>query len=251
MTSVDAGRRYIARIGAGAADLAAAQALRGLAFGLSQADGDGFDEGAVHVLIEDRREGILAACFRLGLFVSGIDAAESSYSAQFYDLARLTAFPGPMTELGRFCVRPGARDPDILRVAWGAITAHVDAGGITFLFGCTSFAGTDPKPYSQSFAALAAQHLAPRRFAPARRAAQAVPLARSPSEQPGDGIEARMMMPPLLRSYLGMGGWVSDHAVIDPAMNTIHVFTGLEIARIPEARKRRLRSTLDGAAPAR
>jgi hypothetical protein len=39
-----------------------------------------------------------------------------------------------------------------------------------------------------------------------------------------------------------MGGWVSDHAVIDRQMNTLHVFTGLEIAAIPPNRARLLRA---------
>ena len=38
-----------------------------------------------------------------------------------------------------------------------------------------------------------------------------------------------------------MGGWVSDHAVVDREMNTLHVFTGLEIGRIPPERVRVLR----------
>jgi hypothetical protein len=49
-------------------------------------------------------------------------------------------------------------------------------------------------------------------------------------------------MPPLLRTYLMMGGWVSDHAVIDKKMNTLHVFTGLEVSIIPEGRKQLLRA---------
>jgi len=53
---------------------------------------------------------------------------------------------------------------------------------------------------------------------------------------------ARQQIPPLLRSYLAMGGWVSDHAVIDRQMNTLHVFTGLEIAAIPPNRARLLRT---------
>ncbi|MEO1611738.1 MAG: ornithine-acyl-ACP acyltransferase, partial [Pseudomonadota bacterium] len=48
-------------------------------------------------------------------------------------------------------------------------------------------------------------------------------------------------MPPLLRTYLMMGGWVSDHAVVDNDLNTLHVFTGLEIKRVPKARARLLR----------
>jgi hypothetical protein len=51
-------------------------------------------------------------------------------------------------------------------------------------------------------------------------------------------------MPPLLRTYLMMGGWVSDHAVVDDHMNTLHVFTGVEIGAIPPVRKRLLRAWL-------
>jgi putative hemolysin len=54
--------------------------------------------------------------------------------------------------------------------------------------------------------------------------------------------KAMPRLPPLLRTYLMMGGWVSDHAVVDSQMNTLHVFTGVEIARIPPARKRLLRA---------
>jgi len=45
-----------------------------------------------------------------------------------------------------------------------------------------------------------------------------------------------------LRTYLGMGGWVSDHAVIDRDLGTLHVFTGVEVAAIPDRRKRALRA---------
>jgi putative hemolysin len=50
------------------------------------------------------------------------------------------------------------------------------------------------------------------------------------------------LIPPLLRTYLAMGGWVSDHAVVDRDLNTLHVFTGLEIGAIPPARARALRA---------
>ena len=56
-----------------------------------------------------------------------------------------------------------------------------------------------------------------------------------------DAKRAMLAMPPLLRTYLLMGGWVSDHAVVDRDLNTLHVFTGLEIRAIPPARARLLR----------
>jgi L-ornithine Nalpha-acyltransferase len=45
-----------------------------------------------------------------------------------------------------------------------------------------------------------------------------------------------------LRSYLSMGARVSDHAVIDRNMNTMHVYTALKIAEIPVGRARMLRT---------
>ncbi|HHB81042.1 MAG TPA: ornithine-acyl-ACP acyltransferase, partial [Aliiroseovarius sp.] len=35
---------------------------------------------------------------------------------------------------------------------------------------------------------------------------------------------------------------VSDHVVVDDALRTLHVFTGLEIAAVPRARARALRA---------
>ena len=63
-----------------------------------------------------------------------------------------------------------------------------------------------------------------------------------PEVPAGDARAALRLIPPLLRTYLSMGGWVSDHAVIDRQMNTLHVFTGVETAAIPAARARALRA---------
>ena len=67
-------------------------------------------------------------------------------------------------------------------------------------------------------------------------------FARSLPARAPDLKAAVRGMPPLLRSYLAMGGWVSDHAVIDRDLGTLHVFTGLEISAVPAARARFLRA---------
>jgi putative hemolysin len=85
------------------------------------------------------------------------------------------------------------------------------------------------------------RHLAPRRWWPRVKAPDVFRFARRLRDAP-DRVRALKTMPPLLRSYLGMGGWVSDHAVVDRNMNTLHVFTGLEIRLIPPARARALRA---------
>ena len=143
-------------------------------------------------------------------------------------------------ELGRFCLAPGVTDPDVVRMAWAALAQFVDAHRVALLFGCTSFKGTDPAPYSDVMALLRSRHLAPLHWQPQVKAPDTVGFVERRLDKPAEKA-ALQMLPPLLRSYLMMGGWVSDHAVIDHQMNTLHVFTGLEIAAISEGRKRLLR----------
>lgn len=238
--------RYAARTAATKEDVAAAQALRHLAFhGHAGVDADPFDALCTHILIEDTRADRLVACFRILPLSGGCDISRS-YAAQYYNLQALAAFQGRMVEMGRFCIHPEVKDPDILRVAWGAMTAYVDANGVELLFGCSSFQGTDAAEYLDAFTVLRQRHVAPRRWLPRVKAPQVFRFGRLLRRQP-DAKLAQTRMPPLLRTYLLMGGWVSDHAVVDRQMNTLHVFTGLEIAAIPEARKRLLRGVANPA----
>lgn len=241
-------RSYRSRFAETSADIEAAQRLRYLSFiaetGAAERpdgrDADAFDDICRHVLVEDSATGALVATFRLLPLTSGADISRS-YSAQYYELDALRGFSKPMVEMGRFCVAPGLRDPDILRVAWGAVTRFVDEEGVELLFGCSSFHGTDGQAYADAFAMLKEGHLAPRRWLPRIKAPNVFRFARALRRSPDRKI-ALKTMPPLLRSYLTMGGWVSDHAVVDTDMNTLHVFTGLEIRAIPPSRARALRA---------
>ncbi|SEM80321.1 ornithine-acyl[acyl carrier protein] N-acyltransferase [Gemmobacter aquatilis] len=240
---------YEARLADGAEDLRRAQALRHLCFRGATAgpglDADAFDLLCSHVLVEDLQTGEVVCCYRLLPMRGGADILRS-YSAQFYELSRLAGFHGPMLELGRFCVHPDFPDPDILRLAWGAMTRIVDATGAELLCGCASFHGTDDAAYTEAFAMLKEGHLAPRRWLPRVKAPRVFRFAKALAGRKPDAKRALLTMPPLLRTYLMMGGWVSDHAVVDAEMNTLHVFTGVEIRAIPAARARALRQVAAG-----
>ncbi|MDC0737332.1 GNAT family N-acetyltransferase [Cognatishimia sp. SS12] len=235
--------RYVARQADHADDIQAAQRLRQLAFhgdANGALDVDPFDDICAHILVFDKKSDALVCCFRMLPLATGHDISRS-YSAQYYELSALESFEGSMVEMGRFCVHPGWTDPDILRVAWAAMTAYVDDNNIELLFGCSSFKGTDTDPYLDAFAVLRDRHLAPKRWAARVKAPKVFQFAKRLRRKP-DLKNAQMRMPPLLRTYLMMGGWVSDHAVVDDQMNTLHVFTGVEIRAIPPARKRLLRA---------
>lgn len=242
--------KYQARLALDAADLARAQSLRhrsflarrGMAAGRDR-DADGFDALCQHVLVEDIASRHLVCCYRLMAF-GAEDKLDTSYAAQVYGLAALDAFQGAKLELGRFCLDPDWHDPDILRLAWGAMAQIVETQGVSLLFGCSSFEGADWHPHAKALALLR-HHLAPSPWMPLQKAPEVFNFAEALSSLRYDLRDALQSLPPLLRTYLAMAGWVSDHAVIDRQLDTLHVFTAVEIAKIPPARARALRAIFE------
>lgn len=240
---------YRARFAETRADLKATQRLRHICFveaaGRPSAkdglDRDQFDAVCDHMLIEDTA-GRLVCCCRVQVF-DDLTSLQYGYTAEYYGLDGLKDFDfsegagGSFLELGRFCVAHETTNADVLRLAWGMLARIVDLRGVAMIFGCSSFIGCDPKVYSDAFALLASRYISGRITA---KADETINLSDAAGEVT-DPAKALAQVPTLLRSYLTMGGWVSDHAVVDRKMNTLHVFTGLEVASIPEARARALR----------
>ena len=223
--------RCVVRLARSTADLLACQQLRHLAFRKVEGiDEDRFDADCTHLMVTDHAGRL---CATLRLMAAQGAALQSGYAGQFYDVSALASGNLRTLEVGRFCVAPDVQNPDILRAVWAALTAIVDLKGIQLLFGCSSFEGTDPARYGRALSRLAAHHLGPLELRPPVRCG--VPLEILPAVGPGS-------LPALLRSYLGMGGWVGDALVIDEHMQTMHVFTALEVAKVPVGRARALRA---------
>ncbi|MDH5798360.1 MAG: GNAT family N-acetyltransferase, partial [Paracoccaceae bacterium] len=219
------------------------QELRFRLFGLGSGAGtdvDALDGVFRHLMVRSVDERLLGCC-RLAVF-RGPEILDG-YTAQYYDLQKLGHGDMTTLELGRVCAVPGAHSPDVLRLIFGGVGRVVLEEGAGLLFGCSSFAGTDPDPLRPAFGWLAAGHLAPESWRPGIKAAEHVMLhpdlfQASPSTTPSG-------VPPILRYYLMMGGRVSDHAVIDRRLNTTHVFTGVMVNDIPTARRRVLTNLAD------
>lgn len=226
---------YDVRFANSAQDLRSCQELRHLCFlGAPGREADRFDPLCRHLMVT--RKGKLAATCRVMIFETGAQI-DMSYTAQAYDLEKFFNFKGRLLEIGRFCVSPDIKGPDVLRICWGALAQIVDKTKISLVFGCTSFKGTEADAYTQAFGLLADRYLAPDCYQPQKIASEIVEL------KPQSVLDMRSAvaeLPPLLRSYLAMGAWVSDHAVVDRALDTLHVFTGLETSAISPSRSRAL-----------
>ncbi len=234
----DFGRLRI-EIASGPAEMDAVQRLRAARFrGGHGSDLDRFDTACQHLLVRALPDGAPVAAARLRLLADPQTTAES-YTAQFYDLGKLAKAGFRLMEIGRICIVEGQiQDPDILRALLAGLTRRAVALRAQMLVGCASFPGATVARHAAALRHLAAHSIGPEALRPRRRAGtQIIDL---PREEPAEGAAGLRGMPPLLRMYLGMGGWVSDHAVCDPDLDTLHVFTAVEPGRIPPARLRAL-----------
>jgi putative hemolysin len=225
------------RLAGSAGDIDAAQALRYRIFyerlgarplpemARRRRDFDRFDEICDHLLVIDHSRGTGAAAvvgtYRL---IRRVAAARlgAFYSAGEYDISALAAYPGEILELGRSCVDPGYRQRPAMQLLWSGIAAYVFHYGIALMFGCASLPGTDPEALSRPLSYLHHHHLAPPALRPTALAARYVDMRRLPSDAI-DPAQAQSALPPLIKGYLRLGGFVGDGAVIDEQFNTTDV----------------------------
>jgi putative hemolysin len=225
------------RLAENAADVDAAQALRYRIFyeamgakplpgmELLRRDFDGYDEICDHLLVLDHSRGSGAGAVVGTYRLIRREAAArfgTFYSAGEYDIARLIAYPGQILELGRSCVDAGYRARPVMQLLWSGIAAYVFHYDIELMFGCASLPGTDPEALAAPLSYLYYHHLAP----PALRA-RALPerfVEMRRTDPAGfDPNRTLAALPPLIKGYLRLGGFVGDGAVIDPQFNTTDV----------------------------
>ena len=161
-------------------DIKEAQAFRYKAFGMvneSGLDKDEYDQKFNHIIIRDKRHRTVVGYFRYTCYSSG-SRIQNGYSAAHYDLKALERVDRPVLEVGRVCTDPLANDPDILRLVWAYLAQFVEKRNIVFVFGCTSFEGTDYKKYIDCFAVLRARYLGPKKMLPSVKSQSVLKFAK-------------------------------------------------------------------------
>ncbi len=188
-------------------------------------DRDEFDAYADHLLVVDHAigpgpEGVVGT-YRM-LQQAGADAVGRFYSADEYDISPITSFPGKVLELGRSCVDVSYRGRAVMQLLWRGIAAYVFHQQIELMFGCASLPGTDPDVLAVELSYLYEHHLAPPALRPRAKADRYVEMRRAPlsSFHPR---RVNQTLPPLIKGYLRIGGFIGDGAVVDPQFNTTDV----------------------------
>jgi len=235
------------RLAATAAEVDAAQALRYRVFyeemgatptsamETKKRDFDRYDEACDHLLVIDH------ACFE-GAKVVGTyrlirrEAAAkngSFYSANEYDITPLVNYPGEILELGRSCIDSEHRTVTVMQTLWRGLAAYIIHHDITLMFGCASFPGTDPQEHALPLSYLYYHHLAPPGLRAKALPQHYVDMKLLPREafdpdlafnnMKMDPRSGGNMLPPLIKGYLRVGGYVGDGAYIDRQFNTTDV----------------------------
>lgn len=205
---------------------------------------DRFDPHFDHLLLIDHaRPGALrdqvVGVYRL-LTGEGAARAGQFYSADEYDLGKLTSSGRRLLELGRSCLHPEYRGGPAMMLMWAALADYVTERGIEILFGVASFHGTDIDALAGPLSVLHARHLAPE---PLRVRAQPDAFQRMDlvPEAALDRVAAMRAVPPLIKGYLKLGGFVGEGAYVDHVFNTVDVCLILDTRLLNEKQSRLFR----------
>jgi putative hemolysin len=162
------------------------------------------------------------------------------YGASEFDLSKITRSNRSAVELGRSCVAPAHRGGVALHMLWNGVADYVLDHGIEILFGTASFMGGQPQSLSHALSYLHHSHLAPRDLRVRVHPEQGLAMDILPPDQV-DRLQAVRQIPPLIKSYLRLGGFVGEGAFVDRDFNAIDVCLLLDTKRM--AAKHRLRYT--------
>jgi len=196
---------------------------------VSGRDRDPFDKFCDHMLVLDhgKQTGLgrpeIVATYRL-LRQEVAARYRGFYSSKEYELDRLIARHRDRSflELGRSCVLKPYRTKRTVELLWHGNWKYIRQHGIDVMVGCASLEGTDPERLAPLLAFL--RQTAP---APDDWRVPAVPGRGIPIDQlkakPASEVAALRGLPPLIKGYLRLGGFIGDGAVIDHQFNTTDV----------------------------
>ncbi|MCI4661962.1 MAG: GNAT family N-acetyltransferase [Neomegalonema sp.] len=253
---IDSGR-FTIRLAQSEEDIRAAQSLRYRVFveemgakptpedAAVKRESDRFDAFCKHLLlidneIEDRAHQVVGV-YRLlhGSVAKGTpeNPGPGFYTATEFDLTAIEDYPGEVMELGRSCVDAAYRGKSAMQLLWMGLSQYITVHEITLMFGTASFHGTDLEKLAQPLSYLYHNHLAPIEMRTRTRPEYYVSMEMLPPEQVNQ-LEATKAIPPLMKGYLRLGGYVGDGVFVDEQFNTVDVCVLMDTAKITARHKR-------------
>lgn len=188
-------------------------------------DFDSFDPYCDHLVIIDRNKGFgprgIVATYRL-MRREAARRRGQFYSIDEYDISAIEQYPGEILELGRSCVDAAYRTKAAMQLLWKGIADYAKFYKIGVMFGCGSLPGTSPAEHRLPLSYLYHRHLAPIEFRARALDSRYVSMDMLRPDEIDDK-RALVALPPLIKGYLRLGGFVGDGAVVDQQFGTVDV----------------------------
>ena len=201
----------------------------------SSRDFDAHDEFCDHLLLidHDRKDkNNVIGTYRL-IRRPAAEKCGGFYSSAEYDVSRLIEYPGEILELGRSCIAAEYRTGAVMQLLWRGLGMYIARHNIALMFGCASLPGTDPEALKLPLSYLYHHHLAPPALRTKALPERYVDMKMLPREafdpdtafnelklDPRGGSNS---LPPLIKGYIRVGGFVGDGAVVDYQFNTTDI----------------------------
>lgn len=198
-------------------------------------DFDNYDEHCDHLLLIDhsrKNKNHVIGTYRL-IRREAADKCGGFYSSSEYDISRLISYPGEILELGRSCIDSEYRTGPVMQLLWRGLGMYVARHNVALMFGCASLPGTDPQALKVPLSYLYHHHLAPPALRTIALPERYIDMKLLPREafDPNTAFEELKLdprggnnsLPPLIKGYVRVGGFVGDGAVVDYQFNTTDI----------------------------
>ncbi len=186
-------------------------------------DRDPFDRYCDHLLVRHCPTGDVVGTYRI-LRYEQAKRAGGFYSANEFDLRRLTRLGPRVMEVGRACVHPAHRGGLVVSQLWAALFDYVRATGHEYVIGCGSISVAE---YGRQAVSIC-NRLKQTRLGPTELRVfpyRPFPLSNTAMADAGS-------LPPLLKGYLRLGASVCGDPAWDQRFGTADVLLLLRVADI-------------------
>lgn len=238
--------RFLVKLAENHEEVERAQRLRYKVFNLEQGRGlesagkygidfDEFDEYCLHLLVVDKKEDTVVGTYRLHLG-SVANSAKGFYSSREYEIKGIYKIADKCLELGRTCISPEYRNGTAIVLLWSAIYDLLARAGLSYMLGCVSLEGTDPRTgwgiyeYLKDSGKVCEEYsVKPRPGFKLKR-----PSPKDMEKMLENKEKIRKSIPPIFKGYLRIGGQICGEPAFDREFGTIDFFIIVDVNKMPE-----------------
>lgn len=197
-------------------------------------DFDEFDEYCLHLLTLEKPSGKVVGTYRAHMGCIA-NSAKGFYSSKEYEIHGLYNIADKCLELGRTCVAPEHRSGTAISLLWGGITELMVRANLTYMLGCVSLEGTDPKIGWALYEYISRKGLVSKDFTVIPRPGFKVkrPAEREIEKVLADETSLKKSIPPIFKGYLRLGALICGEPAFDREFGTIDFFILVDIRKVP------------------